>query len=407
MSGLADIPGSVARERRVSVKEITLRYGINPQQAPARVYAGAGELPFEVLNGSPGFINLLDALNAWQLVRETRKALGLPAATSFKHVSPAGVGLGLGLDEALRKALMVEIPDLSPLACAYARARGADRLSSFGDFAALSDPCDLATARVLEKEVSDGIIAPGYEPAALEILKKKKAGKYCVLQIDPSYEPPAIERRELFGVVMEQKRNELVPDASLFTRIVTQKTSLSDEAKRDLVLANITLKYTQSNSVDLAVRGQMIGIGAGQQSRVHCTRLACAKAERWHLRQHPRLLEARFKSEVRRPERTNAMETLIEEDVTPAELGRVSQLFEGSVPPLSPSEKDSWLASLKGVCLASDAFFPFRDSIDRAKRAGVQYVVEPGGSARDEDVIKACDEFGMVLIFTKTRLFHH
>lgn len=389
------------------MKELTLRYGMNPHQAPAKVSAKQGDLPFEVLNGSPGFINLLDTLNAWQLVREIRKALGLPAATSFKHVSPAGVGLGLSLEEDLKKVLMVDVPDLSPIASAYARARGVDRLCSFGDFAALSDRCDLATALILQKEVSDGIVAPGYDADALEVLKKKKNGKYVVLQMDPSYEPQGQEAREIFGIVMEQKRNTLCPDDSILQNIVTQKKEVPAEARRDLVLANITLKFTQSNSVDLAVGGQVMGIGAGQQSRVHCTKLACSKAERWHLRRHPRLVAARFKTGVPRSEQTNALEALVDSDVTETEVAAAGQLFEKPVAPLSAEERRSWLSQLKGVCLASDAFFPFRDSIERAKRVGVEYVSEPGGSARDEEVIKACDEYGMVLFFTKTRLFHH
>ena len=389
------------------MNEVTLRYGMNPQQKEARVYAAFGDLPFEVLCGAPGFINLLDALNAWQLVRELKKSLGLVAATSFKHVSPAGAAVGLPLDEPMKKALMVEELELSEMACAYARARGADRLSSFGDFIALSDSCDLPTAQIIAKEVSDGIIAPGYDEDALKVLEGKKDGKYLVIEIDPAFEPGGTETRELFGVLLEQQRNTVVPGLEVFDEVVTQNKEIPEENRRDLALANISIKFTQSNTIGLSWGGQMIGIGAGQQSRIHCTRLACGKAERWYLRQHPKMLDLPFKSDVLRALKVNAIDQLLEEDEGTVLQAVRSDVFERKPEPLSQKDKQEWIETMKGVSLASDAFFPFRDSIDRAKRTGVEYVVQPGGSTRDQGVIEACDEHGMAMLFTGVRLFHH
>jgi len=368
--------------------EMALRYGCNPHQKPARVYSKDGGLPFQVLNGSPGYINMLDALNSWQLVRELKQALELPAAASFKHVSPAGAALGIPLSDTLKKIYFVEDMELSPLATAYARARGADRLSSFGDWIALSDTVDTATARLIRKEVSDGVIAPGYEDKALDILKKKKGGKYAVIQIDSNYEAEELETREVFGIQFEQKRNDIKIDFELLNNIVSSNKDIPYFAQRELILASIALKYTQSNSVCFAHDGQVIGMGAGQQSRIHCTRLAGDKADRWFLRQHPAVLNLQWEKDTGRPDRDNAIERYIMEE-------------------LNPEEKRRWLDNMSGVSLSSDAFFPFRDSIDRAKQSGVKYVIEPGGSLRDEDVIKACDDYGMVMVFSKTRLFHH
>lgn len=368
--------------------ELPLRYGVNPHQAPARVHAEGG-LPFEVLNGSPGYINLLDALNAWQLVRELAEATGLPAAASFKHVSPAGAAVGAPLGDALRAAYLIDAAEeLTPLACAYARARGADAMSSFGDCAALSEPCDLATARLLKREVSDIIIAPGYEPEALEMLRAKKGGKYVVLQIDAGYRPPAVETRQVFGVTFEQPRNDRRLDESLFENIVTANRELPAEARRDLLVASITLKYTQSNSVCYAYDGQVIGNGAGQQSRVHCTRLAGDKADLWFLRQHPKALVVSFPPSASRAEKNNLVEAFVATELT-------------------ERERRDWLDQQSGVALSSDAFFPFRDNLDRAARSGVSYVLEPGGSVRDDEVIAAADEYGMVMAFSGVRLFHH
>lgn len=387
--------------------EMSLRYGLNPHQVPARVFMKEGVLPFTVLSGAPGYINLLDALNSWQLVKELRQAIGLPAAASFKHVSPAGTGVAIPLGEAQRQAYEVDDLELSPLATAYARARGADRLCSFGDFAALSDVVDVPTARLLGREVSDGVIAPGYEQRALEILRKKKQGKYLVLQIDPGYEPPEMEQREVFGVTFEQKHNTLVADASLLSNIPTAQKQLSEEAKRDLLIALITLKYTQSNSICFTFDGQTIGIGAGQQSRIHCTRLAASKAENWYLRQHPRVLGLPWKKQVRRPDKANAIDLYLLGDLTSAEEREWEQSFEQVPQRLSSAEKLEWLQRLRGVTLGSDGFIPFRDTIDCAARYGVSYVVQPGGSMRDEDVIKACDDYGIVMAMAGVRLFHH
>jgi AICAR transformylase/IMP cyclohydrolase PurH len=389
------------------MREITLRYGCNPHQAPARVFSAEGELPITVLSGAPGYINLCDALNAWQLVKELKAALGLPAAASFKHVSPAGAAVGLPLPEPLKQACFVEDMELSPLAAAYARARGADRMSSFGDWAALSDECDAATARILKREVSDGVIAPGYSPEALEILKAKRDGKYHVIQVDPAYAAPELERREIFGVTFEQKRNTLVPGPGMLERVVTRNRELPPEARRDLLLAQITLKYTQSNSVCYAFDGQVIGVGAGQQSRVHCTRLAGAKADKWFLRQHPDVLGLRFRAGVNRADRNNAIDQYLEDWLSPAEERLWAEQFEQVPRRLDMAAKRAYLATRKGVSLGSDAFFPFRDNVDRAQASGVSYIVQPGGSVRDDVVIQACDEYGMVMCFTGTRLFHH
>ncbi len=387
--------------------EITLRYGCNPHQNPARVYVDKGTLPIKVLNGSPGYINLLDGLNSWQLVREMREVLGLPAAASFKHVSPAGAAVAVPMSDETKRACFVDDMKLSPLATAYARARGADRMSSFGDWAALSDTVDEATANILKREVSDGVIAPDYEPSALEILKAKRGGKFNVVAIDRGYNPPDMERREVFGVTFEQRRNDRVPSIDMLQNVVTKEKELPDDAKRDLVVALIALKYTQSNSVCYAHNGQVIGVGAGQQSRVHCTRLAGAKADRWFLRHHPRLLQLAFKDSVKRPERNNAIDQYLEETLTPAEEAGWRQNFETVPEKLTPGEKRRWLDAVTGVSLASDAFFPFRDNIDRAKQSGVSYVVQPGGSVRDDVVIEACNEYGMVMAFSGVRLFHH
>jgi phosphoribosylaminoimidazolecarboxamide formyltransferase/IMP cyclohydrolase len=387
--------------------ELPLRYGMNPHQTPARVYVKSGELPLTVLNGAPGYINLLDALNAWQLVRELRAALDLPAAASFKHVSPSGAAVATPLNDRLRKAYFVEDLELSPLATAYARARGADRMSSFGDFAALSDPVDLPTAQLLAREVSDGVIAPGYAAEALEVLKQKKGGKYVILQIDPNYTPPEMESREVFGITFEQRRHDRTVTRQDLTNIVTANKDLPESALRDMMLAWIVLKYTQSNSVCYALDGQVIGVGAGQQSRVHCTRLAGLKADLWWLRQHPKVLGLKFRPGIKRPDRDNAIDQYLQPDVTEVEKRGWAEVFAEEPPPLSPEERRAWLDQLTGVTLGSDAFFPFRDSIDRAARSGVRYVLQPGGSARDEEVIRACDEYGMVMVFSGVRLFHH
>lgn len=388
-------------------EELVLRYGINPYQAPSKVYTKSGSLPFQVLNGAPGYINLLDALNSWQLVRELKQVLHLPAAASFKHVSPAGTALGLPLDDTLSKAYGVEDLELSPLACAYARARGADRVSSYGDWVALSDIVDVSTARLLYREVSDGVIAPGYEPEALALLQKKRNGKYVILQADSTYEPGEMEVREVFGVFFEQKRNTWLPSRETLQDIQTQQRILPESAQRDLLVSLVTLKYTQSNSICLTFDGQSIGIGAGQQSRIHCTRLAATKAAIWYLRQHPIISDFRWRKGVRRLEQVNAVDTYLRDDVTPIEMKQWSELFEEVPQKLTPSQKQEWLANLQGVALGSDGFIPFRDTIDCAAQYGVSYVVQPGESLRDEDVIEACNECGIVMSFSRTRLFHH
>lgn len=387
--------------------ELKLKYGFNPHQKPARVYVEKENLPINILNGTPGYINLLDALNSWQLVTELKNALGLPAAASFKHVSPAGAAVGIPLNESLKKSYNVENDELSPLAAAYARARGADRVSSFGDFIALSDIVDVPTAKIIKREVSDGVIAPGFTPKALEILRKKQNGSYRVIEIDPGYEPPELERRQVFGVTFEQKRNDVRIDPSMLNNIVTEKKDLPESAKRDLVISMITLKYTQSNSVCFAHDGQVIGNGAGQQSRVHCTRLAGTKADIWFLRQHPKVLEMQFKKDVPRSIKDTAIDQYLRDEKTPQEQKEWEKLFERLPEKLIVSEKTDWLAKFDGVALGSDAFFPFSDNIDRAAQSSVKYIAQPGGSVRDNDVIAACNRYGMVMAFTGLRLFHH
>ena len=391
------------------MQELELKYGCNPNQKPARIFMKEGELPVTVLNGKPGYINFLDALNAWQLVKELRAATGLPAAASFKHVSPAGAALGLPLDDVLRKMYFVEDGvELTPLACAYARARGADRMSSFGDWIALSDECDEATAKLIQHEVSDGIIAPGYSEAALAILKTKRKGGYNIVAIDPAYKPAPIEQKDVFGITFEQGRNELSFGEDTFANIVTKNKELSDEQKRDLTLCLIALKYTQSNSVCYAQGGQLIGVGAGQQSRIHCTRLAGNKADIWQLRHHPKVLGLPFREDVSRPNRDNAIDVYISdeyEDVIGADVW--AETFTEQPAPLTREEKRAWLDGVTGVCLGSDAFFPFGDNIERARRSGVTAIVEPGGSIRDAQVIETCDKHGIVMAFNGIRLFHH
>ena len=387
--------------------EFRLRYGCNPHQSPARVYMKNGDLPFEVLSSAPGYINLLDALNSWQLVQELKQSTGLPAAASFKHVSPSGAAVAIPLSEVLKKIYFVDDMELSPLANAYARARGLDRMSSFGDWIALSDTVDVPTAKLISREVSDGVIAPAYESEALEILKKKKQGKYVVIQIDPAYQPDLTEARDVFGVTLEQRRNDRLITRADFANIVTKNKEIPENAMRDMLIASITLKYTQSNSVCFAVDGQVIGVGAGQQSRVHCTRLAGAKADLWRLRQHPRVLELPFRSDVKRPDRDNAIDQFLQPDVTDAEKLNWSNIFIESPQQLTVEERHAWLDGMTNVVLGSDAFFPFRDSIDRASKSGVRYIVQPGGSNRDDDVIAACDEYGMSMVFSGVRLFHH
>jgi phosphoribosylaminoimidazolecarboxamide formyltransferase / IMP cyclohydrolase len=384
-----------------------LKYGCNPNQQPARIFMKEGELPITVLNGRPGYINLLDALNGWQLVKELKEATHLPAATSFKHVSPAGAALGLTLNFIEKKMYFVD-GELSPLACAYARARGADRMSSFGDFIALSDTCDLATAHLIAREVSDGIIAPGYEAAALELLMTKRKGAYTILQIDPNYVPDQIETKDVFGITFEQGRNNFRIDESLLQNIVTQNDNLPESAKRDLILALITLKYTQSNSVCFASEGQTIGVGAGQQSRIHCTRLAASKADTWALRHHQKVLDLRFKDDIGRPTRDNCIDVYLGEDYRDILDDAVWRNFFVTKPdPLTAIEKHDWLGGMRGISLASDAFFPFDDNILRANRSGVSYIAQPGGSIRDDAVIAACNSLGLTMAFTGMRLFHH
>lgn len=386
--------------------EIKLKYGCNPHQALARVFSKAGVLPFAVLNGQPGYINLLDALNSWQLVKELKTALNLPAAASFKHVSPAGAAVGLPLDDVLRKVYFADKMELSPLATAYARARGADRMSSFGDWAALSDIVDTSTARLLKREVSDGIIAPGYEPDALEILRQKKKGNYIIIEIDPDYSPPELELRQVFGVWFEQNHNNYQITPNILKNVVTREKTIPASATRDLLVATIALKYTQSNSVCLAYDGQIIGAGAGQQSRIHCTRLACAKADRWFLRQHHKVLEMKFEEKLKLPEKINAIEQYLEE-LTPPEKEVWQTRFKIIPEPLTSEEKNEWQKEMNNVSLSSDAFFPFRDNIDRASRSGVKYIVQPGGSIKDDEVIEAANEYGMAMAFSGVRLFHH
>jgi phosphoribosylaminoimidazolecarboxamide formyltransferase/IMP cyclohydrolase len=384
-----------------------LRYGVNPHQSQARALVPDRRLPFKVLSGSPGYINLLDALNSWQLVREMRQLTNLPSAASFKHVSPSGVACGRPLSSDLAESYFATPGDLSPLAIAYVRARGADRLASFGDWIALSDVVDESAARVISREVSDGCIAPGFEPAALELLKAKKNGTYPVLEIDPDYEPPPTESRQVFGVTLEQARNNTPITPALLDKAVTVKKQIGDDARIDMLVATLALKYTQSNSVCLAWDGQAIGIGAGQQSRIACTRIACAKADKWLLRLHPRVRGLDFKKGTTRTEKANAIDLYLEEDATEAELAAWRLHFNTVPEPLVRDEKHAWLARFDGVALSSDAFIPFRDNIDRAARSGVRYVVQTGGSSRDEGIIRAADEYGMVMVFTGLRLFHH
>ena len=390
------------------MKELELKYGCNPNQKPAKIYMESGELPIKVLNGRPGYINFLDAFNAWQLVCELKAATGLPAAASFKHVSPAGAAVAVPMSDTLKKIYFVDDLELSPLASAYARARGADRMSSYGDFAALSDICDEQTALLLKREVSDGIIAPGYTEKALEILKSKRKGTYNVIEIDENYKPAPIEHKQVFGITFEQGRNEIEINKSSFDNIVTKAKDLPESAKRDLIISLITLKYTQSNSVCYAKDGQAIGIGAGQQSRIHCTRLAGNKADIWHLRQHPAVLGLPFKEDIRRPDRDNTIDVYLSDDSDDVlKDGAWQNFFTQQPKPLSREEKQEYLSKISGVSLGSDAFFPFGDNIERAHRSGVEYIVQPGGSIRDDNVIDTCDKYGIVMAFNGIRLFHH
>ncbi|WP_317322406.1 phosphoribosylaminoimidazolecarboxamide formyltransferase [Leyella lascolaii] len=393
------------------MKELALKYGCNPNQKPSRIFMTEGELPIEVLNGRPGYINFLDALNSWQLVKELKEATGMPAAASFKHVSPAGAAIGLPLSDTLKKIYFVDDVniELSPLACAYARARGADRMSSYGDFVALSDTCDAATATLIKREVSDGVIAPGYTPEALEILKGKRKGTYNVISIDPQYVPEPIERKQVFGITFEQGRNEIkLDDPALFANIPTKNKTFSDEAKRDLIISLITLKYTQSNSVCYVKDGQAIGIGAGQQSRIHCTRLAGNKADIWWLRQHPKVMSLPFIDGIRRADRDNTIDVYISDEHDDVlREGTWQQFFKEKPEVLTAEEKKEWIARNTDVALGSDAFFPFGDNIERAHKSGVRYIAQAGGSVRDDNVIETCDKYDIAMAFTGVRLFHH
>ncbi len=391
------------------MNELELKYGCNPNQKPSKIYMQDGsELPVKVLNGRPGYINFLDAFNSWQLVSELKTATGLPAAASFKHVSPAGAAVATELSDTLKKIYFVDDLELSPIASAYAKARGADRMSSYGDWVALSDTCDKQTALLLQREVSDGIIAPGYTDEALEILKSKRKGNYNVVQIDPSYVPASLEHKQVYGITFEQGRNDLKIDEEMLTNFVTENKELPEEAKRDLLIALITLKYTQSNSVCYAKDGQAIGVGAGQQSRIHCTRLAGNKADIWYLRQNPKVLALPFREDIRRPDRDNTIDVYISDDYEDVLADGIwEQFFTVKPEPLTREEKKQWLSTLNGVSLGSDAFFPFGDNIERAKRSGVQYIAQPGGSIRDDNVIDTCNKYGMTMAFTGIRLFHH
>lgn len=389
------------------IDQIVLRYGSNPHQIPARAYVRGGTLPFRVVNGSVGYINLLDALNSWQLVRELRESTGIPAAASFKHVSPSGAAVGLPLSESLRKAYRAEGIELSPVAEAYARARGTDRVCSFGDWVAVSEIVDVPLARLLQREVSDGIVAPGYESEALTILSRKREGAYVILQVDSDYTPPSLQTREVFGITLEEKRNDVCLDETVLQNVVTKNANFTEAGRRDALIALITLKYTQSNSVCLASGGQTIGVGAGQQSRIHCTRIACAKADLWRLRQHPATLQLRFRSGLHRPEQDNGVDLYLRDDATAAELEEWKTLFEESPVRLTAQEKRHWFEEFNDAVLGSDGYIPFRDSIDRAFHSGVRWVVQPGGSYRDAHVIAACDEYGMAMAFSGIRLFHH
>ena len=390
------------------MRELELKYGCNPNQKPARIFMEEGELPIQVLNGKPGYINFLDALNSWQLVKELKEATGLPAAASFKHVSPAGAAVGTPLSDVEKKIYFAEGMELSPIACAYVRARGADRLCSYGDWAALSDVCDAATARYLALEVSDGVIAPGYTDEALEILKTKRKGGYNVVQIDPDYVPREVEHKDVFGVTFEQGRNNFAIHEELLDNIVTDNKELPDNAKRDMLVALITLKYTQSNSVCYVKDGQAIGVGAGQQSRIHCTRLAGSKADNWLLRQHPKVLGLQFVDGIRRPDRDNAIDVYISDEYEDVLAEGVWQnTFKVKPEVLTAEEKKAWIATQSGVTVGSDAFFPFGDNVERARKSGVRYIVQPGGSIRDDHVIATCNKYGIVMAFTGMRLFHH
>ncbi len=393
------------------MKELALKYGCNPNQKPSRIFMSDEELPIEIINGRPGYINFLDALNSWQLVKEMKEATGMPAAASFKHVSPAGAAIGLPLSDTLKKIYFVDDIniELSPIACAYARARGADRMSSYGDFVALSDVCDAATATLIKREVSDGVIAPGYTPEAIEILKAKRKGTYNVIKIDPSYVPEPVERKQVFGITFEQGRNNInLNDPALFENIPTANKTFSEEAKRDLIITLITLKYTQSNSVCYVKDGQAIGIGAGQQSRIHCTRLAGNKADIWWLRQHPKVMNLPFVDGIRRADRDNTIDVYISEDHDDVLRDGTWQMFFKEKPEvLTLEEKKEWISQNRGVALGSDAFFPFGDNIERAHKSGVEYIAQAGGSVRDDNVIETCDKYGIAMAFTGVRLFHH
>lgn len=393
----------------IMANELLLKYGCNPNQKPSRIFMkNGGDLPIEVLNGKPGYINFLDAFNSWQLVCELKAATNLPSAASFKHVSPAGAAVGLPLSDTLKKIYFVDDLELSPLANAYARARGADRMSSYGDWIALSEICDVPTAKLIAREVSDGVIAPSYEPEALEILKGKRKGGYNIVKIDPAYRPAPVEHKDVFGVTFEQGRNELPINEALLGNVVTENKMLPAQAKRDLIISLITLKYTQSNSVCYVKDGQAIGVGAGQQSRVHCTRLAGNKADNWYLRQHPKVLALPFVENIRRPDRDNTIDVYISDDYMDVLADGVwEQFFTVKPEPLTREERQEWLKTLDGVSLGSDAFFPFGDNIERAHRSGVQYIAQPGGSIRDDNVIDTCNRFGMAMAFTGIRLFHH
>lgn len=389
-------------------RELELKYGCNPNQKPSKIYMKNGELPIEVLNGKPGYINFLDAFNSWQLVKELKEATGLPAATSFKHVSPAGAAVGVPLSDTLKQIYFVDDLELSPLACAYAMARGADRMSSYGDFIALSDICDKETATIIAREVSDGVIAPGYTDEALEILQGKRKGNYNIVKIDENYTPEPIETKDVYGITFEQGRNEILINEDLLKDIPTDNKIFTDSAKRDLIIALITLKYTQSNSVCYAKDGQVIGVGAGQQSRIHCTRLAGNKADIWYLRQHPKVLNLKFKKNIGRPDRDNTIDVYLSDDYMDVLADGIWQnLFEEKPEPLTGEGKRAWLKTLTGVALGSDAFFPFGDNIERAKRSGVSFIAQPGGSIRDDNVILTCNKYNIVMAFTKNRLFHH
>ena len=389
-------------------RELILKYGCNPNQIPAKIFVEDGTLPVNVINGNPSYINFLDALNSWQLVKELKQLFSFPAAASFKHVSPSGVAIGVALTEELKRAYFInDSIELSPLAIAYARARGADRISSFGDWVALSDPVDVATAKLLRYEVSDGIIAPGYEPEALALLQQKRRGNYVIVQVDPDYQPPQMETRDVFGIKFEQQRNCCKIEYELLNNVVTYNQELNSEAKRDLLIALVTLKYTQSNSVCLVFNGQVVGLGAGQQSRIQCTRIAIDKAKTWYLKQHPKVLALDFIPKISRPERDNAVELFIKSDLLSSQEQILARTLKDKPDKLTLADKSQWLSTFRGISLGSDGYIPFRDNIDYAQRLGVSYVVQPGGSIRDKDVIAACNEYGMTMVFSGLRLFHH